>query len=113
MWVVFMIMSIDISINMSIIWESNKDLREPRQPIRAPPGAGIDGERPDLYIDHIPPPLLRRGARNRRKAVSAFLRQPVKTFAYVDGFNLYYRALKGTPHKWLDAKGRFSKPRGW
>jgi len=24
------------------------------------------------------------------------------TYAYVDGFNLYYRALKGTPHKWLD-----------
>ena len=22
--------------------------------------------------------------------------------AYVDGFNLYYRALKGTPYKWLD-----------
>lgn len=21
---------------------------------------------------------------------------------YIDGFNLYYRALKGTPHKWLD-----------
>lgn len=25
-----------------------------------------------------------------------------KTYVYVDGFNLYYRALKGTPHKWLD-----------
>lgn len=24
------------------------------------------------------------------------------TFVYVDGFNLYYRALKGTPWKWLD-----------
>ena len=54
------------------------------------------------YIGCIPPPLLRRGARNRRKAVSAFLALPVKTYAYVDGFNLYYRALKGTPHKWLD-----------
>jgi hypothetical protein len=21
---------------------------------------------------------------------------------YVDGFNLYYRALRGTPYKWLD-----------
>jgi hypothetical protein len=21
---------------------------------------------------------------------------------YVDGFNLFYRCLKGTPHKWLD-----------
>lgn len=26
----------------------------------------------------------------------------VRTFVYVDGFNLYYRALKGTKHKWLD-----------
>ncbi|MGB8737081.1 MAG: NYN domain-containing protein [Rhodomicrobium sp.] len=24
------------------------------------------------------------------------------TIVYVDGFNLYYRALKGTPYKWLD-----------
>ena len=26
----------------------------------------------------------------------------MRTFVYVDGFNLYYRALKGTPWKWLD-----------
>ncbi len=26
----------------------------------------------------------------------------MKTTIYVDGFNLYYRALKGTPYKWLD-----------
>jgi uncharacterized LabA/DUF88 family protein len=26
----------------------------------------------------------------------------VKTNIYVDGFNLYYGAVKGTPHKWLD-----------
>jgi hypothetical protein len=26
----------------------------------------------------------------------------VKTNVYVDGFNLYYGAVKGTPHKWLD-----------
>ncbi|MDZ4257655.1 MAG: NYN domain-containing protein [Gemmatimonadales bacterium] len=25
-----------------------------------------------------------------------------RTIVYVDGFNLYYRALKGTPYKWLD-----------
>ena len=24
------------------------------------------------------------------------------TNVYVDGFNLYYGCLKGTPHKWLD-----------
>jgi uncharacterized LabA/DUF88 family protein len=26
----------------------------------------------------------------------------VRTFVYVDGFNLYYGALRRTPHKWLD-----------
>lgn len=26
----------------------------------------------------------------------------MKTYVYVDGFNLYYGALKGTPYKWLD-----------
>ena len=25
-----------------------------------------------------------------------------KVIAYIDGFNLYYRALKGTKYKWLD-----------
>lgn len=28
----------------------------------------------------------------------------MRTFVYIDGFNLYYRALKGTPYKWLDLK---------
>jgi hypothetical protein len=27
---------------------------------------------------------------------------------YVDGFNLYYGALKGTKYKWLDLKALFS-----
>ncbi len=27
-----------------------------------------------------------------------------RTFVYVDGFNLYYRALKDSPYKWLDLK---------
>lgn len=26
----------------------------------------------------------------------------IRTNIYVDGFNLYYRALRGTPHRWLD-----------
>jgi uncharacterized LabA/DUF88 family protein len=28
----------------------------------------------------------------------------MRTYVYVDGFNLYYRALKDTPFKWLDLK---------
>ena len=27
-----------------------------------------------------------------------------RTIVYIDGFNLYYRCLKGTPYKWLDLK---------
>jgi hypothetical protein len=35
--------------------------------------------------------------------------QPVvqRTFVYVDGFNLYYRCLRGTPYKWLDLLSLF------
>jgi hypothetical protein len=28
----------------------------------------------------------------------------MRTSIYIDGFNLYYRAIKGTPYKWLDLK---------
>jgi hypothetical protein len=33
--------------------------------------------------------------------VYALASRPV-TYVYVDGFNLYYGALRGTPHRWLD-----------
>ncbi len=26
----------------------------------------------------------------------------MRVYVYVDGFNIYYRALRGTPHKWLN-----------
>jgi len=29
---------------------------------------------------------------------------PPRTYVYVDGFNLYYGAIKGTPHKWLNIR---------
>lgn len=29
---------------------------------------------------------------------------PLRTYVYIDGFNLYYRGLKKTPFKWLDLK---------
>jgi uncharacterized LabA/DUF88 family protein len=37
----------------------------------------------------------------------------VRANVYVDGFNLYYSALKGTPYKWLDLRklSRFLLPR--
>jgi hypothetical protein len=31
----------------------------------------------------------------------------MKTFVYVDGFNLYYGLLRGTAFKWLDLYGLF------
>lgn len=31
----------------------------------------------------------------------------MKTFIYVDAFNLYYGAVKGTPYKWLDLEALF------
>ncbi len=28
----------------------------------------------------------------------------MKTYVYIDGFNLYYGAVRGTPYKWLDVR---------
>ena len=42
-------------------------------------------------------------ARGSSASNSAHSRQPGnRTIVYVDGFNLYYGALKGTPYRWLD-----------
>jgi hypothetical protein len=39
----------------------------------------------------------------------------MNTNVYIDGFNLYYGCLKGTPHKWLDlaafSRASFPPPR--
>ena len=31
----------------------------------------------------------------------------MRTSIYIDGFNLYYGAVKGTPYKWLDFRAAF------
>ena len=36
------------------------------------------------------------------KSNPCFFEDKVRTNFYVDGFNLYYRAVRGTPYKWLD-----------
>ena len=36
----------------------------------------------------------------------------MNTYIYVDGFNLYYGSLKGTPYKWLDLKALFANVLG-
>jgi len=33
----------------------------------------------------------------------------MRTFLYIDGFNFYYGAVRGTPYNWLDFKGLFTK----
>ena len=33
----------------------------------------------------------------------------MRTFVYIDGFNLYYGAVKDTPYKWLDLKALFKR----
>jgi len=33
----------------------------------------------------------------------------MRTSVYVDGFNLYYRTVRGTPYKWLDLMALFTK----
>jgi len=41
-----------------------------------------------------------------------FLGYILKAIVYVDGFNLFYGCLKGTPHKWLDLLSLFEKVLG-
>lgn len=36
----------------------------------------------------------------------------MRTYIYIDGFNFYYTAVKGTPYKWLDFMALFSKVLG-
>jgi 6-hydroxy-3-succinoylpyridine 3-monooxygenase len=51
---------------------------------------------------------LAAGRRSRRKPVFSFKGQamdeqlPLRTKVYIDGYNLYYGCLKGSPFKWLD-----------
>jgi hypothetical protein len=50
-----------------------------------------------------PPIASANGERNRRQAAPAFLGEcRLRTCVYIDAFNLYYGALKGTPYRWLD-----------
>jgi len=48
-----------------------------------------------------------RGAGLRKQPLLIFM-PPYRTYIYIDGFNLYYRALHGTPFKWLDLQSLFS-----
>jgi uncharacterized LabA/DUF88 family protein len=46
---------------------------------------------------------LSLGRKDRRKAVFSHLAEGnIRTHVYIDGYNLYYGRLRGTPYKWLD-----------
>ena len=51
-----------------------------------------------------PPVRFGGGAQGCRKAALAFIwaHSLIRTNVYIDGFNLYYRALRGKPYRWLD-----------
>ena len=49
-----------------------------------------------------PPGFFGTRVRGRESGLCFFLSHPVKTYVYIDGFNLYYGAIKGTSYKWLD-----------
>jgi len=42
------------------------------------------------------------GTENRESGGEGYPFRLVPTNVYVDGFNLYYGCLRGTPYKWLD-----------
>ncbi len=47
--------------------------------------------------------LRRQGARLLQGSLSFLWGWPlIRTNVYIDGLNLYYRALRGTPYRWLD-----------
>ena len=72
---------------------------------------GEIGKRVDIHISSViklnfVTPLVRLGGRAQgcRKAALAFIwaHSLIRTNVYIDGFNLYYLALRGTPFRWLD-----------
>lgn len=46
-------------------------------------------------------------ARSHLRVASAFLESDVRTNIYVDGFNLYYGALRKTPYRWVNLEALF------
>src|SRR6266849_338182 len=59
------------------------------------------------YIARANIPLVPSGARREAAPKGRPLLFPgasMKTYVFVDGFNLYYGAVKGTPFRWLDIR---------
>jgi uncharacterized LabA/DUF88 family protein len=54
-----------------------------------------------LVLAH-PPSIFGARARAAERRLCFFLERAIRSNIYVDGFNLYYGAVKDTPYKWLD-----------
>ena len=64
----------------------------------------------DNFLVVVPPRVstLGRGAPKGAPAFfGAYAKMP--TYIYIDGFNFYYGAVRGTPYKWLDFMALFTK----
>lgn len=57
---------------------------------------------PYIFIETPPVPLRRQDARPSSDGLCFFYGVCVNTYVYIDGFNLYFGAVRGTPYKWLD-----------
>lgn len=66
----------------------------------------IEDACPYIHQHHSPCGFDRR-AQGSFGSLCFFYRPTVRTIVYVDGFNLYYGAVKGTPYKWLDLGALF------
>ena len=63
-----------------------------------------------VYVNaYLTPPTPSRVGRRASSGALATLCQLMRTIVYVDGFNLYYGAIKGTRFKWLDLPLLFEK----
>ena len=62
---------------------------------------------PKLLPTPLAVSIAGRGASS--EALAFFVAGAMRTFVYVDGFNLYYGVLRGKPWKWLDLPALFAK----
>jgi uncharacterized LabA/DUF88 family protein len=56
------------------------------------------------YIIHISPGCFGGRARSRLRAAFAYPEAGIRTNVYIDGFNLYYGALRKTPYRWVNLR---------
>ncbi len=59
-------------------------------------------KRRDIVLHYTELRLIQRKRRLRLPPHGPIIDMNMATIIYIDGFNFYYGAVKGTPHKWLD-----------